>query len=72
LVKDFFTKNSVTTLAHPPYSPDLAPAAFYLLFQMQLALKGRRFCDATDITMNATEEPKRLLQSGFQECFQRI
>jgi hypothetical protein len=38
LVKDFFTKNSVTTLEHPPYSPDLAPAAFYLLFQMQLAL----------------------------------
>jgi histone-lysine N-methyltransferase SETMAR len=27
---DFFAKNNVTTLEHPPYSPDLAPADFYL------------------------------------------
>jgi len=31
LVKDFLAKNSVTTLEHPPYSPDLAPLDFYLL-----------------------------------------
>jgi hypothetical protein len=29
LVKDFLAKNNVTTLKHPPYSPDLAPANFY-------------------------------------------
>jgi transposase len=30
LVKDFLAKNNVTTLEHPPYSPDLIPADFYL------------------------------------------
>jgi len=28
LVKDFLAKNNVTTLKHPPYSPDMAPADF--------------------------------------------
>jgi transposase len=60
LVKDFLTKNNVTTLEHPPYSPDLAPADFYLFPQLISALKGVRFCDATDIIKNATEELKRL------------
>jgi len=29
-VKDFLAKNNVTTLELPPYSPDMAPASFYL------------------------------------------
>jgi hypothetical protein len=69
VVNDLLAKNSVTTLEHPPYSLDLAPAAFYLFSRMKSALKGRRFCDTTDIMMNMTEEPKKLLQNGFQECF---
>ena len=35
-------------------------------------LKGKRFCDDTDIIRNATEELKRLSQNGFQECFQYV
>ena len=31
-----------------------------------------RFCDATDIIKNATEELKRLSQNGFQERFQHL
>jgi hypothetical protein len=72
LVKDFFAENIVTTLEHPPVSPGLSAVAFYLLCRMQSSLKGQRFCDATEIMMNATEEPKRFLQSGFQECFQHL
>jgi hypothetical protein len=30
----------------------------------------KRFCDATDIIMNATKELKRLSHNGFQECLQ--
>ena len=30
LVKDFLANNNVTTLQHPPYSPHLTPANFYL------------------------------------------
>jgi len=30
LIMDFLAKDNVTTLEHPPYSPDLDPAEFYL------------------------------------------
>jgi hypothetical protein len=33
--------------------------------RLKSALNRRRFCDATDITKNATEELKRLSQNGF-------
>jgi len=39
LVKDFLAKNNVTTLELPPYSPDLAPADFYLSPQLKSSLK---------------------------------
>nr|CAH7749887.1 unnamed protein product [Callosobruchus chinensis] len=32
-VRDFFTKNGIPTLPHPPYSPDLAPSDFHLFPQ---------------------------------------
>jgi transposase len=60
LVKVFSAKKKVTTLEPPPYSPHLAPVDFYLFLRLKSALKGRRFCDATDIIKNATEELKRL------------
>jgi histone-lysine N-methyltransferase SETMAR len=35
MVKDFLAKNNVTTLEHPPYTPDLAPDDFYLFPQVE-------------------------------------
>jgi hypothetical protein len=55
----------VKTLEHPPYSLDLVPADFHLFLSLKLALKGRHFCKDTGIIKNATEELKRLSQSGF-------
>jgi transposase len=72
LVKDFLAKNNVTTLEHPPLSPDLDPPDFYLFSQLKSALKGQFFCDANDMMKNATEEMKRLSQNGFQECSQHL
>ena len=57
---------------HSPYSPDLDPVDFYLFPPLKWALKGRRFCDATDIIKNAKEELQSLAQNGFQEFFQRF
>jgi histone-lysine N-methyltransferase SETMAR len=47
-------KNNVKTLEHLPYSPDLAPADFYLFPSLKSTLKGQCFCNATDIIKNAT------------------
>ena len=69
---EFLSKNNVTTLDHPQYSPDLAPADFYLFPWLKSELKLQQFCDATDIIKNEMEEMKRLSQNGFQECFQHL
>jgi len=42
LIKGFLAKNIVTTLEHPPYSPDLVTANFYLFPGLKSAEKGRR------------------------------
>jgi transposase len=70
LVKDFLANNDMATLKHPPYSPDLTPAELYLFLRLKPAFKERRFCYATDIIKNATEELKRPSQDGFQECLE--
>jgi histone-lysine N-methyltransferase SETMAR len=72
LHKVFSAKNNVTTLKHPPYSPDLAAAHVYLFPRLKTALKGQRFSDAANKVKNATKELKRLSQNRFQECFQHL
>jgi hypothetical protein len=62
----------VTTLEHPPHSPDLTQADFYLFHGLKTALKGRRLCDATDVIKNEMEELKELLQNGFKEFIQHL
>jgi hypothetical protein len=69
--KNFLAKD-VTTLEHRQYSPDLAPADFYLFLPMKSTLKGRRLCDANDIIKNARKELKRLSQNDFQEYFEHL
>jgi hypothetical protein len=44
LVKDFLTKNNVTTLEHPSYSLDVAAADIYLFSRLKSALKERCLC----------------------------
>jgi hypothetical protein len=72
LIKDFLAKKHATTMGHPQYYPDLAAADFYLFPRMKSSLKGRDFCDATDIVKNETEELKRFLQNDFKECFHHL
>jgi len=66
VVKNFLAKNDVTTLEHPHYSPDLAPADLYMFPGLKSALKVRRINHDTDIK-NAMEELNRISQNGYQE-----
>ena len=72
LVKDFLANNNVTTLEHTQHSPDLIPADFYLFPPFKTAMKGRRFCDVTDIIKNAAEELKMISQNCFRKCMQHF
>jgi histone-lysine N-methyltransferase SETMAR len=48
-VREFLAKNSITTMDHPPYSPDLAPCDFWLFPKLKTALKGQIFTALSDI-----------------------
>jgi transposase len=43
LIREFFTNHETTVVRQPPYSPDLAPADFFLFPKLKFSLKGRRF-----------------------------
>ncbi|GBL94102.1 hypothetical protein AVEN_185057-1 [Araneus ventricosus] len=65
-------RRSVTTLEHPPYSSDLAPADIYLFPRLKRKLKGHRFVDSDEVMENATRQLKDLSKNGFLECFEQL
>ncbi|GBL84997.1 Mariner Mos1 transposase [Araneus ventricosus] len=72
IVKKYLARHSVTTLEHPPYSPDLAPADFYLFPRLKTKLKGHRFVYSDEVIENAMKQLKDLSNNGFQECFEQL
>ncbi len=40
IIQDWLTAHSVQVLRHPPYSPDLAPADFFLFLPVKTELAG--------------------------------
>jgi hypothetical protein len=40
---EFVTNNNMVIVAHPPYSPDLAPCDFALFPKFKMNLKGQCF-----------------------------
>ena len=43
LIRSYLAKYQTSVLPHPPYSPDLAPADFFLFPKLKTTLKGQRF-----------------------------
>jgi len=43
LIRSYLAKHQTPVVPHPPYSPDLAPADFFLFSILKTTLKGRRF-----------------------------
>jgi len=69
-IRQFFTSQDMTLVSHPPYSPDLAPADFFLFPQTKRDLKGQRFDTLEDVVAAST----RALNSNqveFQRCFEQ-
>jgi hypothetical protein len=54
-VKQFLASKSIYVIQHPPYSPDLAPANFFLFPKVKLTVKGERFSDISDIQRGVTK-----------------
>jgi transposase len=56
---------------HPPYSPDLAPADFFLFPKLRTTLKGHNFQTIEEIKENVIRELCAITGSVFQEAFQQ-
>ena len=71
LIRSYLAKHQTSVVPHPPYSPDLAPAAFFLFPKLKTTLKGRRFQTMEEIQENSIREHRVITESEFQEAFQQ-
>jgi histone-lysine N-methyltransferase SETMAR len=62
-------------LAHPPYSPDLAPSDFHIFPKLKLAMKGQRFSSDDQVkgAVNSWLDsmPKSFWKEGIVKCRDR-
>jgi len=70
LIRSYLAKHQTSVVPHPPYSPDLTPADFFLFPKLKTTLKGRRFQTIEEIQENATREPRAITERVFLEVFQ--
>ena len=70
-VQQFLTKNSMTQLLYPPYSPDLAPCDFVLFPQMK-KVKGKRFADVEEVKKKTTEALKGITLERVSGLLQKV
>jgi transposase len=70
LVRNFLAKNKMTVVPQPPYSPDLAPADFFLFPKLKSALKGCRFDTFDEIQKKSKKGLLAIPKEAFQKVFQ--
>ncbi|PNF33206.1 hypothetical protein B7P43_G11690, partial [Cryptotermes secundus] len=70
-VRQFLTKNGMTPVPHPPYSPDLAPCDFFLFPRMKRDMKGKRFADVAEVKEKTTEALSSISKDEFRQCFEK-
>ena len=71
IVREFLTKNNMTTVPLPAYSPDLASRDFYVFLKMKLQLKGRSFVSIEETQAESQQALNMLTSADFSECFQK-
>ena len=66
---DYLTQNGVATIPQPPYSPDLAPAHFFLFLNVESSLKGNHHGTLSAVKEASTRSLKDLPESAYQGAF---
>ena len=70
LIREFLTKHETTVVPQPPFSPDFAPADFFLFPKLKSSLKGRRFQTEEEIEENSIRDLRAIPQNTLQDAFQ--
>ena len=68
-VKRFLAQHDVVEMQHPPYSPDLAPADFFLSPKLKNSLKGKTFQDVEAIKKTVMSVLKNIPKEDFKISF---
>jgi len=71
LIHSYLAKHRASIVPHPPYSPDLTPAVFFLFPKLKTTLTGHRFQTIKEIQENAIRELRAITESAFQEALQQ-
>jgi len=72
IVKKFLANKNVAVLHHPPYSPDLAPADYFLFPKFKFPLKGRHFQTVEEIQCAVTRELNNISKTDFLEGMKKL
>jgi hypothetical protein len=65
------TPKNITTLYHPPHSPDLSPSDYFLFLKLKLKLKGLHFADVAEIQEVVIDELKKVQKKNFRLRFRK-
>jgi histone-lysine N-methyltransferase SETMAR len=76
-IKDYLSKNNISIMRHPPYSPDLAPLDFfYFSYFKNILLKDlnvKTEKELKDLIMNKVKETEpRMFNSAFKEWIEKL
>jgi hypothetical protein len=72
IVKQFLAQRKVPVLDHPHYSPDLAPADYFLFLKVKSHLKGRLFDSISDIQKAVTNTLNTIAKDDFYKGIQKL
>ena len=71
LIHSYLAKHQTSIVPNPSYSPQLAPADFFLFPKLKTTLKGHRFQTIEEIQENVIRELCTITGSALQEAFQQ-
>ena len=68
---EFLGQTNISVGQHPPFSPDLTPADFVLVFKMKSKLRSRHFDSIEEIQRPSQEVLNMLQDQDFQQALQQ-
>ena len=69
-VREFLAQHNITTLPHPPCSPDLAPCDFFLFPKLKTHLKGHHSGTIENVQAAATRALNNISSENFLHCYE--
>jgi len=72
IVKQFLAQRKLTVLDHPPYSPNLVPADYFLSPKVKSHSNGRLFHSISDIQKDVTSTLNTIAKDDFYKGFQKL